>query len=112
MNIKDIALCLTEFSEKHDLIGHAIKSCKVAIENCLEENPEEGYPLSEIELRFEKQEFVFKHHFYHTPCIKTQIGLYRLVQGAAPEDESGRYGYYILDTDMNNHFDDWLVYEE
>jgi len=112
MEFKDIDISLRKFSERHDLINHALESCRNAIKSCLEENPDEGYPLDETELRFDKQELVFNHHFYNTPYIKTQIGLYQLVKGIASEDDSDKYGYYILDTDeKGNHFDDSLVYE-
>ena len=113
MEFKDLNINLRKFSEKHDLINHAFESCRIAIKNCLEENPNEGYPLEETELRFDKQEFVFNHHLLNVPYIKTQIGLYRLVEGVVSEDDSDKYGYYILDTDAKgNHFDDWLVYED
>lgn len=112
MEFEEINISLRKFSEDNDLVNQALESCQIAIKNCLKENPEEGYSLEETELRFDKQEFVFNHHFSNTPYIKTQIGLYRLVDGVASGDDSDKYGYYILDTDAKgNHFDDWLVYE-
>ena len=113
MEFKDLNIRLRLFSEKHDLIITAIASCRIAIKNCRAENPNEGFPLHETELRFDKQEFVFNHHFLITPYIKTQIGLYHIEDGASSEDDSDKYGYYILGTDeRGNHFDDWLVYDD
>jgi hypothetical protein len=112
MDFKEININLRKFSKENNLINHALESCQIAIINCLEENPDEGYPLDQTEMRFEKQAFVFNHHFSNTPFITTQIGLHRLVDGVASDDDSDKYGYYILGTDAKgNHFDDWLVYE-
>mgnify|MGYP001314457873 CR=1 FL=1 len=104
MEFSDINTNLRKFSEKHDLINHALDSCRIAIQNCLNENPNEGYPLDKTELRFSKQEFIFNNHFSKSPYIKTQIDLYKI--------DSDKYGSYILNTDeQGNHFDDCLVYE-
>jgi hypothetical protein len=112
MEFKELNINLRRFSEKHDLVNHALESCRIAINNCLEENPDEGYPLDETEFRFDKQEFVFNHQYFKTPYIKTQIGLYQIVKGVTSKDDSDKFGYYILDTDeKGNHFDDCLVYE-
>jgi len=79
----------------------------------LAENPNEGYPLAEIKLQFEKQEFIFNHHFSKTPYVKTQIGLFKLKNGATTQDAADRFGRYILDIDARgNHFDDWLIFDD
>ena len=56
---------LNAFSDKYDLINEAIKSCQIAMNNCLKEDQEGlgGFSIDEIILLFDHQEVVFNHSF-------------------------------------------------
>ena len=96
MDFKEINDTLRKFSEKHDLVNQARQHCEIAIKDCLEDNPDEGYPIDQVELRFDKQELVFNHLHVTIPFIRTKFGLHRLIDGQTPDDDSENYGYYIL----------------
>lgn len=108
MKFEEINTWLIEFSEKHDLINHALESSINVLMTCLMENPDEGYSLEETKLKFDRQEYMFNNDSEESSFVKTYISLYRTAN-----KESVKYGYYELNTDTTgNNFDDWLVFTE
>ncbi|MDH5379727.1 MAG: hypothetical protein OEW75_02680 [Cyclobacteriaceae bacterium] len=115
MELEEINKYLNDFSDKYDLINEAIKSCKIAMNNCFKDDKEGlgGFSIDEIILLFDHQEVVFKHSFRSTPIVKTQIGLYKKEKDEVYLEGHEPIGYYILDCDSSGEtFDDWLIISE
>ena len=112
MNFKDITQRLQAFSQQHDLLRNTMESCRVAIQNGRNDNPEEGYPLNEIEIRFSKHSFIFNQVPINIPIVRTKLDLYYLGDSGSIDQELLPIGYYSLDMDEEgNTIDDWLVYD-
>ena len=115
INLNDITQILVDFSLKHRLKYEAIRACNVAMSNCIEEDDSGlgGFNIKEIKLDFVKHELIFEHFFFHTPYIKTEIGLYKKEPDESYMRDHELIGYYQLDTDLKGeHFDDWLIIDE
>lgn len=115
MTIKDVENILSKFSEKHNLKKEALISCRVAMSNCVADDPEGlgGFRIEEVRLEFVQQEMIFEHYFYNTPFVKTRIGLYKNEENEIYVRNLEPIGYYELDTDLEGEsFDDWLIIDE
>ena len=112
MNFKDHAQSLQAFSKQKNLLRDAMESCRVAIQNGCDDNPKEGYPLDEIQIRFDKQYLIFNQASANMPIVRTQLDLYYLGDSDSIDKGLLPFGYYSLDMDEEGHaIDDWLVYD-
>lgn len=114
-DLTSIPQILDDFVLQYNLKDEAVRRCMVAMTNCLEDDPAglSGFGLNEIKFDFKSHTFIFEHHFYPTPFIKTEIGIYKTVVDEIYVGNHEPIGYYQLDTDLEgNHFDDWLIINE
>lgn len=110
--MKDIQKQLAEFVQKYNLKEEAIKLCRIAMTNCVEEDIVglRGFRIEEIRLEFVRHELVFEHYFYNTPFIKTRIGLYKKKENEAWIRNLEPIGSYDLWTNLNGDaIDDFLI---
>jgi len=114
MSLEKTNKTLIEFSDKHNLKQEAMKSCQIAMFNCILNDVDGlgGFKLTEIHLEFIKQDLIFQHYLSETPFIKTRIGLYKKEENDIYLRNLEPIGYYELDSDANGEsFDDWLIIE-
>ncbi len=114
-DLKNISQILDDFVLQYNLKDEAIRHCRIAMMNSLEDDLAElgGFGLDEIKLDFKSHTFIFEHNFFPTPFIKTEIGLYKTVVDEIYVGNHEPIGYYQLDTDLEGkHFDDWLIIDE
>lgn len=118
MTLNQIKNTLTDFSKKNNLQQKALKSCQVAMLNCIEDDIDGlgglgGFKIEEIRLEFIRQEVIFEHYSNNTPFVKTRIGLYKNIENDIYFRNLEPVGYYELDTNLDGEsFDDWLIIDK
>ena len=115
VQFKETSKILADFVLKYNLKVEAMRLCKVAMSNCLEDDPSGlgDFGINEIMLDFSKHTLIFEHYLYKSPFVKTEIGLYKTEINEVYMKNHEPIGYYQLDTNLNGeHFDDWLIIDE
>ena len=112
--MSDIQTNLVELVDQQALVSRAMASCKIFLDNDRNENGFAADPtklisefsVEDIELRFDKQSFVFENRLLGYPYFDTQLGLY--VQTSSGELQIGHYR--LITTVDGEASDDYLVF--
>ncbi|MFT6961451.1 MAG: hypothetical protein ACJAWV_001166 [Flammeovirgaceae bacterium] len=79
MTLEEIKTLLNEFVKQHNLQQKALDSCEECMVNSMEEDADVlgGFSRNEVITSFISHKLIFEHCLYHTPFVKTKIGIYK-----------------------------------